>query len=141
MTIHIVGGEAVVTESVVEELEDYGFKVKRHGGENREETSLEVLEQRKPSNVYVVGADGEADAMSIAPVASSNYGSIVVAKKGGLSKAAFKAIERSKANITIVGGEAAISAEEEAKLKEIAKENKKTIERVSGENRQATNAL
>lgn len=78
--------------------------------------------------------------MSIAPVASSNYGSIVVAKKGGLSKAAFKAIERSKANITIVGGEAAISAEEEAKLKEIAKENKKTIERVSGVNRQATNA-
>ena len=140
MTIHIVGGEAVVTESVVEELEDYGFKVKRHGGENREETSLEVLEQRKPQNVYVVGANGEADAMSIAPVASSNYGSIVVAKKGGLSKAAFKAIERSKANITIVGGEAAISAEEEAKLKEIAKENKKTIERVSGVNRQATNA-
>ena len=140
INIHIVGGEAVVTESVVEELEDYGFKVKRHGGENREETSLEVLEQRKPQNVYVVGADGEADAMSIAPVASSNYGSIVVAKKGGLSKAAFKAIERSKANITIVGGEAAISAEEEAKLKEIAKENKKTIERVSGVNRQATNA-
>ena len=140
ITIHIVGGEAVVTESVVEELEDYGFKVKRHGGENREETSLEVLEQRKPQNIYVVGANGEADAMSIAPVASSNYGSIVVAKKGGLSKAAFKAIERSKANITIVGGEAAISAEEEAKLKEIAKENKKTIERVSGVNRQATNA-
>ena len=140
ITIHIVGGEAVVTESVVEELEDYGFKVKRHGGENREETSLEVLEQRKPQNVYVVSANGEADAMSIAPVASSNYGSIVVAKKGGLSKAAFKAIERSKANITIVGGEAAISAEEEAKLKEIAKENKKTIERVSGKNRQATNA-
>ena len=140
ITIHIVGGEAVVTESVVEELEDYGFKVKRHGGENREETSLEVLEQRKPQNIYVVGANGEADAMSIAPVASLNYGSIVVAKKGGLSKAAFKAIERSKANITIVGGEAAISAEEEAKLKEIAKENKKTIERVSGVNRQATNA-
>ena len=140
ITVHIVGGEAVVTESVVEELEDYGFKVKRHGGENREETSLEVLEQRKPQNVYVVGADGEADAMSIAPVASSKTGAIVVAKKGGLSKAAFKAIERSNANITIVGGEAAISAEEEAKLKEIAKENKKTIERVSGVNRQATNA-
>ena len=140
ITVHIVGGEAVVTESVVEELEDYGFKVKRHGGENRDETSLEVLEQRKPQNVYVVGADGEADAMSIAPVASSKTGAIVVAKKGGLSKAAFKAIERSNANITIVGGEAAISAEEEAKLKEIAKENKKTIERVSGVNRQATNA-
>lgn len=147
ITIHIVGGEAVVTESVVEELEDYGFKVKRHGGENREETSLEVLEQRKPHNVYVVSADGEADAMSIAPVASSNYGSIVVAKKGGLSKAAFKAIERvnNLKSITIVGGEASISAEEEAKLKEIAKEKttdtqKVTIERVAGKNRQETNA-
>lgn len=143
MTIHIVGGEAVVTESVVEELEDYGFKVKRHGGENREETSLEVLDElqaRRNNTIYIVGADGEADAMSVAPVASENKGAIVVAKKGGLSKAAYKEIERSKGDIKIIGGESVISSEEESKLKEIAKENGKTVERISGKNRQATNA-
>ena len=143
MTIHIVGGTSVVTESVVEELEDYGFKVKRHGGDNREETSLEVLEElqsRRTNTIYIVGAEGKADAMSVAPVASENRGAIVVAKKGGLSKSAYKEIERSKGDVKIIGGESIISVVEEAKLKEITKENGKTVERISGKNRQVTNA-
>ena len=138
--VNIVGGEAVVSKDVVDTLKGLGFKVVRHGGDNREETSLEVMENLKDrKTVYVVGAEGEADAMSIAPVAATS-GSIVVAKKGGLSKAAYKEIERSKANVVIIGGEAAVSKEEESKLKEIAKENKTSVERVAGKNRQATNA-
>ena len=146
-TVHLVGGEAVLSESLEKELKDLGFTVKRYGGDNREETSLEVAEainKKSPlTNLYVVGANGEADAMSIAPVASAKAtaGAVIVAKNGGLSKVAYKEIDDyAGANITIVGGEKSISADEESKLKEIAKENSKKVERVAGKNRKATNA-
>ena len=140
--IDVVGGEAVVSKDVVDTLKGIGFDVVRHGGDNREETSLEVFDASQENGrdtIYVVGADGEADAMSIAPVAAGN-GHIIVAKKGGLSKVALRAIEKANKNVVIVGGEKSVSTEEEAKLKEIAKENKTTVERVAGKNRQATNA-
>lgn len=149
ITIDLVGGEGVLSESLVDELKEYGFKVKRYGGDNREETSLIVADAiaraRKDdvTNLYIVGAKGEADAMSIAPIASTdtNKGAIIVSKFNGLSKDALREIDGyTKANITIVGGESVVSKEDEAKLEEIAKENDKKVERVSGNNRKATNA-
>ena len=147
ITIDLVGGEGVLSESLVDELKDYGFKVKRYGGETREETSLIVADAiaRKGAinNVYVVGAKGEADAMSIAPIASteSNKGAIIVSNFEGLSKDALREIDGyTNANITIVGGDGCVSASDEAKLKEIAKENNKKAERVAGSDRKATNA-
>ena len=147
ITIDLVGGEGVLSESLVDELKDYGFKVKRYGGETREETSLIVADAiaRKGAinNIYVVGAKGEADAMSIAPIASTdaNKGAIIVSNFEGLSKDALREIDGyTNANITIVGGDGCVSASDEAKLKEIAKENNKKAERVSGSDRKATNA-
>ena len=147
ITIDLVGGEGVLSESLVDELKDYGFKVKRYGGETREETSLIVADAiaRKGAinNVYVVGAKGEADAMSIAPIASTeaNKGAIIVSNFEGLSKDALREIDGyTNANITIVGGDGCVSASDEAKLKEIAKENNKKAERVAGSDRKATNA-
>ena len=138
--ISIVGGTSVVSKSLERELEGYGFEVERFGGDNREETSLEVAEavfnnnKASKGNAYVVGAQGEADAMSIAPVAAGAETPIIVAKNGGLSE---DAIDELKGfNVTVIGGENAVSAADFKALK--AKAN--SIIRVAGENRQATNA-
>ena len=72
--------------------------------------------------------------MSIAPVAAGAETPIIVAKNGGLSE---DAIDELKGfNVTVIGGENAVSAADFKALK--AKAN--SIIRIAGANRQATNA-
>ena len=139
-TVHLVGGTSVLTKSLERELKNLGFKVERHGGDNREETSLavaEAIEDKKGSleNAFVVGADGEADAMSIAAKASELERPIIVAKKGGLTEDAIDTLK--DVNVTVIGGENAISKADYNAVKDEAK----SINRIAGSNRQATNAL
>ena len=145
--INLVGGESVLSESLVEELKEMGFSVERFGGENREETSLEVArvvvdDAVDTNKLFVVGANGEADAMSIASVAVANETPIIVAKAGGLTKNAIRFIkansEKAAAeDVAVIGGEKAVSKVEFDKIDESI-ENK--IARVSGDNRFETNA-
>lgn len=138
--VYIVGGNAVVSEKVEKELKELGVDVVRSGGSNREETSLKVAEliseNEKPYNTFVVGANGEADAMSIAPVAADREEPIIVSKNGGLSKAGVQKIVDLKANATIVGGTEVVSEATEKALKDA----KISTSRVAGSNRQKTNA-
>ncbi|WP_294708746.1 cell wall-binding repeat-containing protein [uncultured Fusobacterium sp.] len=142
-TIHLVGGTSVLSRELEKELRSYGFKIERYNGANREETSLEVAEAIEKVNQapidgrFVVGAEGEADAMSIAPVAAHGKTPIIVAKKGGISYQAIDELEEK--DVTVVGGEASISKEDYEAIEESTGENG-SIERVAGENRQATNA-
>lgn len=138
--VYIVGGSAVVSEKVEKELKELGVDVVRSGGSNREETSLKVAEliskNKKPYNTFVVGANGEADAMSIAPVAADREEPIIVSKNGGLSKDGVQKIADLKANATIVGGTEVVSEATEKALKDA----KISTSRVAGSNRQKTNA-
>lgn len=138
--VYIVGGNAVVSEKVEKELKELGVDVVRSGGSNREETSIKVAEliskNKKPYNTFVVGANGEADAMSIAPVAADREEPIIVSKNGGLSKAGVQKIADLKANATIVGGTEVVSEATEKALKDA----KISTSRVAGSNRQKTNA-
>lgn len=138
--VYIVGGNAVVSEKVEKELKELGADVVRSGGSNREETSLKVAEliskNKKPYNTFVVGANGEADAMSIAPVAADREEPIIVSKNGGLSKDGVQKIADLKANATIVGGTEVVSEATEKALKDA----KISTSRVAGSNRQKTNA-
>lgn len=138
--VYIVGGNAVVSEKVEKELKELGVDVVRSGGSNREETSIKVAEliseNKKPYNTFVVGANGEADAMSIAPVAADREEPIIVSKNGGLSKAGVQKIVDLKANATIVGGTEVVSEATEKALKDA----KISTSRVAGSNRQKTNA-
>ena len=138
--VYIVGGNAVVSEKVEKELKELGVDVVRSGGSNREETSLKVAEliseNEKPYNTFVVGANGEADAMSIAPVAADREEPIIVSKNGGLSKDGVQKIADLKANATIVGGTEVVSEATEKALKDA----KISTSRVAGSNRQKTNA-
>ena len=145
VTINLVGGESVLSESLVAELEDMGFSVERYGGANREETSLEVATAVKPDDtkgVFVVGANGEADAMSIAAVAAKENTPIIVAKAGGLSNDAIKFIKNNYSaaadgKIAVIGGEKAVSKAEYDKIDAVVEHK---VDRVSGENRFETNA-
>ena len=138
--VYIVGGNAVVSEKVEKELKELGVDVVRSGGSNREETSLKVAEliskNKKPYNTFVVGANGEADAMSIAPVAADREEPIIASKNGGLSKDGVQKIADLKANATIVGGTEVVSEATEKALKDA----KISTSRVAGSNRQKTNA-
>ena len=139
--ISLVGGTTVLSRSLEKELESMGFDVVRYGGSNREDTSLKVAEKINggdldltDKNVFVVGAEGEADAMSISGYASSKSIPVIVAKKGGISYDGLEALENSK--VTVIGGNAAVSESEYEEMKEEAK----AIRRIEGANRQATNA-
>ena len=146
-TVHLVGGTSVLSRNLEKELRSYGFKIERYNGANREETSLEVAEaiekaSKATNERFVVGADGEADAMSIAPVAATPDGSnkvtpIIVSKRGGISYNALDELDGK--DVTVVGGEAAVSKEDYEAIEEATGDNG-SIERVAGENRQATNA-
>ena len=153
VTIYLVGGTSVISKSVENELKEIGFRVVRAGGDNREETSLKVAEVMAKdanvdkvdlSNAFIVGAEGEADAMSIAPVAAREGNPIIVSKKGGLSEDALDTIVDWKNNnttldkisATIVGEKTVVSEDTEKALKSKGLQ----VDRVGGSNRQATNA-
>ena len=141
-TVYIVGGEAVVSENVVDQLKSLGIKVERLAGDSRDTTSLAVAEKMeekgaKFEQAFVVGATGEADAMSIAAHAAKEEAPIIVsALDGTLSKDA-KFLMKKK-QIDIIGGETVVSKELEAELKDIDKDKK--VVRVKGSNRAETNA-
>ena len=139
VTINIVGGNTVVSKELERELFHLGFSVERFGGDNRETTSLAVAKEVEKTNTtkerFVVGADGEANAMSIAAVAAYNKTPIIVAKRGGISEDALHTFDEN-ANVAIIGGTTVVTAAEENGLKSVSK----AVVRLAGDNRKATNA-
>ena len=151
VTVYLVGGETVISKAVENDLKEIGLRVVRAGGKDREETSLKVAEIiRKDANAnniaqteaFLVGADGEADAMSVAAYAAEHTTPIIVESRKGLSEDAvefFKGYKNDNftgKNVTIIGGESVVSAATEETLKA----EKLTVERLSGAKRQDTNA-
>ena len=144
ITIDIVGGTGVVSRNVEKELKAFGFTVKRYGGKDREDTSMKVANViNGATNAYVVGANGEADAMSIASVASNknlnagNQAPIIVSKTEGLSQDTLEYLENK--NVAVIGGEAVVSKADFDSIKEVVN-NPNSVTRIAGENRQETNA-
>ena len=140
ITVHVIGGDAVISSSVVKELKSMNLKVERLGGKDRQETSLAVAEKIADlptgavSTAYVVGANGEADAMSIAGKAASQNAPIIVSGYKGLSDESLDVLEDK--NVTVLGGEAVVSDSDFEAVKSVAKLSR----RIAGKNRKATNA-
>lgn len=140
-TIYVIGGESVISKDVEAELAKLGAKVVRIAGNDRHETSVEVAEamtkvSAKINRAFVVGATGEADAMSISSFAAESNAPIIVNGFNGISKDAAKLLDGK--NIDIIGGEKAVNETVEAELKAIDADEK--IVRVKGDNRHETNA-
>ena len=152
ITINLVGGESVLSESLVAELEDMGFYVERFGGENREETSIAVAEEiaadTKTNAAFVVGGNGEADAMAISAVAATKkhgvakdaVAPIIVSSVHGLSEDALAYLKEksAKGDVKVIGGESVVSASELEAINDSLSLNR--AERIAGENRFETNA-
>ena len=138
MKIYIVGGESKVSKETEEKLSKLGVsKVERVSGEDRFETSLEIAKQLKDTfkTAFVVGGNGEADAMSISARAAQ-FGAPIIVTGNELDANAEKLLKGKE--LEIVGGENSVSKEVEDKLVDIDLNNK--VERLAGENRKDTNA-
>ena len=143
ITISLVGGRTVLSDSLVKELKGMGFSVVRYGGDNREETSLKVAENLKNNTkerAFIVGANGEADAMSISAVAANDKTPIIVSSVHGLTEDAVDYLSNLEGDATIIGGEKAVTKEEEGKIKEARENVKGGTFRIAGANRTETNA-
>ncbi|MCC0763396.1 S-layer protein SlpA [Clostridioides sp. ES-S-0006-03] len=141
--VYLAGGENSISKDVENELKDMGLKVTRLSGDDRYATSLEIADEIGLDNdkAFVVGGTGLADAMSIAPVASKLDGDdatpivVVDGKAKTLSTDASDFL--GSAQVDIIGGENSVSKDIE---RDIDDATGKAPERVSGDDRQATNA-
>ncbi|RDY23260.1 cell wall-binding repeat-containing protein [Romboutsia maritimum] len=148
MTVYIVGGESVISKDVEKDLNKIGVKVERLGGSDRQETSIKVAKKIDKdfddvSKVFVVGANGEADAMSVSPVASNKdlndtkqVAPILVSGVKDIPDNMLDFID-DEMEVEIIGGTSAVSKEAEKKLEKAAKDEE--INRVSGKDRFETN--
>lgn len=145
-TIFIVGGENTISKNVEKQLiDELNAKIVRISGSDRYDTSLEIAEKLQSSSnkAYVVGGNGEADAMSIAAVASQtgNISPIIVTPADGLNKAtkAYFNDASTAVVVDVIGGTSTVSYDV---LKDLNSLTKKVtdVNRISGSDRNDTNA-
>ncbi len=139
-TVYLVGGETRISKELEANIAKLGVKVERLAGDTRFETSLKIAEKvtsgATVETAFVVGGDGEADAMSISAYAAEQEAPIVVVDKNAVSEEAMELLEGK--NIEIIGGTGVVSDAVKAELKEIAADKK--VVRLAGETRQETNS-
>lgn len=135
--IYIVGGESAVSNTAKKQLESVTKNVERLSGDDRHTTSVAVAKAMGSfKDAFVVGAKGEADAMSIAAKAAELKAPIIVNGWNDLSADAIKLMDGKE--IGIVGGSNNVSSQIENQLADIDKDRK--VQRVEGETRHDTNA-
>ena len=157
-TVYIVGGEKSVPKSVEKQLEDkFGAVVVRVSGANRYDTSLSVAKRLNYDNnlkaatngssvdrVFVVGGEGAADAMSVSSVAAQVditngfVSPILVVNKNGISRDVREFVQNDLGmpkDAYLIGGTASLASQVFDDFKIAAK----SVTRLSGENRYATN--
>lgn len=136
--VTIVGGTGVVSDTVKKQLQEIGVKVDRIGGKDRHATSVEVavklekLAGTKLNEAFVVAATGEADAMSIAPIAANGKTPIIVEGFDGMSTTANELL-KSANDIDVIGGKVSKETQETYK-------DRTGYDFVAGEDRFETNA-
>lgn len=157
-TVYVVGGSNSVPQSVVKQLEDkFGAVVVRLSGDDRYDTSMEVAsrlvtDKHVNTELFVVGGDGAADAMSISAVAAKKdadkkVSPILVVPQKGIKRTAREFIKAKEFETSyLIGGETTASTQVFRDLQETVKMNPSknnvktnTVKRLAGINRYATN--
>ena len=134
----MIGGDAVLTSKVEEDLKVLNVKTDRIKGASREETALAIAKRldgvKDVSEIAVVnGVTGLADAVSVAAAAAEKGMPILLANpKSGLSVVEKFIKDEAIKSSFIIGGDKAVS-------NEIAK-NLPGKQRIEGANRNDTNA-
>lgn len=150
-TVYVVGGENSVPEKAVKQLEDkFGAVVMRISGTDRYETSKEVAKRLEydsavepaDSDLFIVGGEGAADAMSISPVAANNKNNkispVLVVPQSSLKRSTKDFIKTyQNGNKYIVGGESTVSSNVYRDI--VSVDPAKKVSRISGGDRYDTN--
>lgn len=109
--------------------------------QSAEKKTSTVIETAKLGNIYIVGGDGAADAMSISPVAASvNNGKvspILVVPKTGLKRSTRDFIKNFEGKKFLIGGESVLSSDVYRDIN--GSKVSGDVSRISGSNRFDTN--
>ncbi len=140
-TVHVLGGENAIEQSVVDELEAAGYTVNRFEGETRTETAVAVAETVDADTALLVrgfGTEGGdatqafADTIAAAAWAAENGWAVLFTQTDVLTASTAAHMEAaSYAQVYVVGGTDAVSAEVEAEADDLAGE----VTRVEGDTR------
>lgn len=128
--IYLIGGEAVLPESLKAEL-TANYNIKRLSGEDRYMTNLAVLKEAGVKNEELMVCSGENYADAISASATGRPVLIVGAKLLDVQREFLKNIDSAK--FYIIGGNAVISRNLEKELGEF-----KQVERIFGSDRYTT---
>ncbi len=81
-TVYIIGGKAVISEEIENQLTLNGFSVKRIAGHDKYETAIKIAEELGDvSEVAVTTGDDYADALSIGAIAAKKHMPIILVPK------------------------------------------------------------
>lgn len=143
--IYLIGGENTISKEVEAQLiKEMNAKIVRLAGDDRYDTSLKISKKLTTpvSKAFVVGGDGLADAMSVAAVAAQKEAPIIVSPAEGLTKDAkdFLYANRNVAGfgVDVIGGSTKVSDQVITDIE--ANTNLKDVKRISGKDRNDTNA-
>ena len=142
----LIGGETAMPKSIVDQVKaiDSKINVSRISGLNRYETSLNIAKEIDKTNditkVYIGAGDGEADALSISPVAGREKAPIILTKKDVLDKNVAEYIKSEKiADAYFIGGERKLDDSVILQVNSITSKDVSN-NRIEGETRKDTNA-
>ena len=137
--IYLLGGNISIPAEVEESLNAAGYTTKRLGGADRYLTNLAILNEVSiagANEVLIAGGQGFADSLS-----ASATGLPILLVNGSKSALTAEQIEFLKGlngkKVTILGGNAAVSAELEAAIEEVVGTD---VDRIYGETRESTSA-
>lgn len=141
-----IGGESAMPNKVVNSIKsiNQNIVVQRIGGQTRYETSLNIAKEIDKTNnitkIYVGAGYGEADSLSISPVAGKEKAPIILTQQDGLDQKTYEYIKsQNVADGYIIGGKEKVS---DKAINQIDAITSKDISnnRISGDSRQDTNA-
>lgn len=144
--VYVVGGEDIVPQSIINELDAMGVKVERIAGDDRMRTSFEIAKKLDTLNdvrtaYFVGGYKGEGDALSIATTAAREKQPIILIEEDRIADDVKIWLQKEELwNANIIGGDYAINPIVQNDVAEIVGEGDKAIERIQGKNVAETNA-
>ncbi|MBR7742945.1 cell wall-binding repeat-containing protein [Phycicoccus sp. BSK3Z-2] len=116
-TVHVVGGTASVSPRVVRQLREWGYTVRRTGGETRYDVAanvarrLDVVRGGSPDAAFVASGTAFTDALVAGPAAASLDAPVLLSRGSSLPAATrdYLASLGTDAEVFAVGGEGADS--------------------------------
>lgn len=105
--VYIIGGTGVISDDVVSSLKSLDINVKRIGGKNRYETSIDVAKElsNNVNGFFIVSGDNFKDALAVSPIAAKMQYAIILISKGSVPESVKSYLANNKdKDLVLVGG-------------------------------------